>query len=53
MPLAGLAGLGLGCTSTAALAPYGTPLGVSTLQVTASAYVNNAAVSHACTSPWT
>jgi hypothetical protein len=45
MLLAGLVGLGLGCTSTATLTPYGTPLGVSTLQVTASAYVDNAVVS--------
>jgi hypothetical protein len=43
--LAGLAGTGIGCTSTTALAPFGTPLGVATLKVTATAYVDNAAVS--------
>ena len=35
----------VGCTSTAALTPYGTPLGVSTLQVTATAYVDNVVTS--------
>jgi hypothetical protein len=44
--LAVLAGAGIGCTSNAALTtPSGTPLGVATLQVTATAYVNNTVVS--------
>ncbi len=45
MLLAGLAGAVVGCTSTPALTPYGTPLGVSTLQVTATAYVDNVVTS--------
>ncbi len=45
MLLAGLVGAAVGCTSTATLAPYGTPLGASTLQVTATAYVNNVVTS--------
>jgi hypothetical protein len=46
MLLAGLAGTGIGCTSgaTTTAADTGTPLGVATLQVTATAYVNNAVV---------
>ena len=44
--LAGLAGAGIGCTSNAALIANGTPLGVATLKITGSAYVNNAVVSH-------
>lgn len=47
MLLAGLAGTGIGCTSTATTATTnntGTPLGVATLEVTATAYVNNAVV---------
>ncbi len=43
--LAGLAGAGIGCTSSPVLAPYGTPLGVATLTVTATAYVDNAVTS--------
>ncbi len=43
--LAGLVGVGAGCNSSSVLAPNGTPLGVATLQVTATAYVDNAAVS--------
>ena len=43
--LAGLACAGTGCTSSAVLAPYGTPLGVATLTVTATAYVDNAVTS--------
>jgi len=39
--LAGLAGSGLGCNSSTALANAGTPLGVATLKVTAMDYVNN------------
>lgn len=44
--LVGLVGTGIGCTSNAALAPYGTPLGVATLKITGSAYVDNTVVSH-------
>ncbi len=47
MLLAGLAGAVVGCTSTATTtttANNGTPLGVPTLEVTATAYVNNAVV---------
>jgi hypothetical protein len=47
MLLAGLAGAVVGCTSTATTATTnnnGTPLGVATLEVTATAYVNNAVV---------
>ena len=47
MLLAGLAGTGIGCTSTSTTtttANTGTPLGVATLEVTATAYVNNAVV---------
>ena len=47
MLLAGLAGAAVGCTSTATTATpanTGTPLGVATLEVTATAYVNNAVV---------
>jgi hypothetical protein len=45
--LVGLAGAGIGCTSTTGVSNLvsGTPLGVSTLQVTATAYVNNTVVS--------
>jgi len=45
MLLAGLVGAAIGCSSTVALAPYGTPLGVSTLKVTATAYVDNVVTS--------
>ncbi len=45
MLLAGLVGAAVGCTSTAALTPYGTPLGVSTLKVTATAYIDNVVTS--------
>ncbi len=46
MLLAGLVGAGIGCTSAATIscADNGTPLGVATLQVTATAYVDNAVV---------
>ncbi len=40
--LSGLVGIGAGCNSSSVLAPYGTPLGVAALQVTATAYVDNA-----------
>jgi hypothetical protein len=39
-------GAGIGCTCNAALASYGTPLGVATLKITGSAYVVNTVVSH-------
>jgi hypothetical protein len=45
MLLAGLAATGIGCSSPSTTATdIGTPLGVATLQVTATAYVNNAVV---------
>jgi predicted component of type VI protein secretion system len=46
--LAGLLGTGVGCTSTSSVSTVsaGTPLGVATLKITATAYVNNAVVSH-------
>ncbi len=44
--LVGLAGAGIGCTSTGGIASTGTPLGVATLKITASAYVDNTVVSH-------
>jgi hypothetical protein len=44
--LVGLAGAGIGCTSSGAIASTGTPLGVATLKITASAYVDNTVVSH-------
>jgi hypothetical protein len=36
---------GIGCSSTSVLTPNGTPLGVATLKVTATAYVDNAVTS--------
>lgn len=46
--LTGLCGVGLGCQSISGTLPGadGTPLGVSTVTITATAYVNNAVVSH-------
>jgi len=44
--LAGLVGSGVGCTNSQNLVTVGTPLGVSTLKITATAYVNNTTVSH-------
>jgi hypothetical protein len=44
--LAGLGGVGIGCTSTTAVNGTGTPLGVATLKITASANVDNTVVSH-------
>jgi hypothetical protein len=43
--LSGLVGLGAGCNSSSVLTPNGTPLGVATLQVTATAYVDNTVTS--------
>lgn len=40
-----LAGSGIGCNSSRVLAPTGTPLGVATLKVTATAFVDNAVTS--------
>jgi hypothetical protein len=45
MLLAGLVGTGIGCSSpSTTVTDIGTPLGVATLQVTATAYVDNAVV---------
>jgi hypothetical protein len=46
--LVGLGGAGIGCNSVSTNTPlssFGTPLGVATLKITASAYVNNTVVS--------
>jgi hypothetical protein len=43
--LAGLAGAGIGCNSVTVLSSPGTPLGVATLKITASDYVDNTVVS--------
>ena len=43
--LVGLGGAGMGCSSGNALAPYGTPLGEVTIQVTATAYQDSPVVS--------
>jgi hypothetical protein len=44
--LAGLGGAGIGCNNLSTpLSSVGTPLGVATLKITASAYVNNTVVS--------
>jgi hypothetical protein len=44
--LAGLGAAGIGCNSTTAVNGTGTPLGVATLKITASANVDNTVVSH-------
>jgi trimeric autotransporter adhesin len=44
--LAGLCGAGMGCQSTNGANGQGTPLGTTTLTITATAYVDNAVVSH-------
>jgi hypothetical protein len=44
--LVGMAGVGIGCTSTHAVNTTGTPLGVATLKITASANIDNTVVSH-------
>jgi hypothetical protein len=46
--LAGLGGAGIGCSSSVTNVPLntGTPLGVATLTITGTAYVNNTVVSH-------
>lgn len=43
--LAGLGGASLGCNNENGLSPYGTPLGVATLKIVASAYVDNTVAS--------
>jgi hypothetical protein len=44
--LVGLGSAGIGCTSTSGVNGNETPLGVATLKITASAYVDNTVVSH-------
>jgi hypothetical protein len=44
--LVGLVGTGIGCSSNTAIVSTGTPLGVVTLKITGSAYVDNTVVSH-------
>ena len=44
--LVGLGGVAIGCGSSSLVTSPGTPLGVATLTITASAYVDNAVVSH-------
>ena len=44
--LAGLGGAGIGCNSVTMVGSSGTPLGVATLKITATAYVDNTVVSH-------
>jgi len=44
--LAGLVGTGIGCSSNTAIVSTGTPLGVATLKITGSAYIDNTVVSH-------
>lgn len=43
--LVGLGGAGMGCTNGNTLNSFGTPLGIATFKVTATAYVNNTVVS--------
>jgi hypothetical protein len=44
--LVGLGGVGIGCNSVPIASGTGTPLGVATLKITATAYVDNTVVSH-------
>jgi hypothetical protein len=44
--LVGLGATGIGCNSVNMVSSQGTPLGVATLKITASAYVDNTVVSH-------
>lgn len=44
--LVGLGGVGLGCSSVSGVNSSGTPLGVATLQITATANIDNTVVSH-------
>jgi hypothetical protein len=44
--LVGLASVGIGCTSVSGVNGTGTPLGVETVKITASAYIDNTVVSH-------
>ena len=43
--LVGLGGVGIGCNSVSGVVSSGTPLGVATLKITGSAYVDNTVVS--------
>jgi len=43
--LVGLGGVGMGCNSSSLVTTTGTPLGVTTIKITASAYVDNTVVS--------
>jgi hypothetical protein len=44
--LMGLVGAGVGCTNSEPIVTAGTPLGVATLKITATSYVNNTTISH-------
>ncbi|HEX8813622.1 MAG TPA: hypothetical protein VF742_16670, partial [Terracidiphilus sp.] len=44
--LAGLCGAGMGCQSTSGANGQGTPLGTTMIRITATAYIDNAVVSH-------
>jgi subtilase family serine protease len=44
--LVGFASVGIGCTSVSGVNGTGTPLGVETVKITASAYIDNTVVSH-------
>jgi subtilase family serine protease len=44
--LVGLGTVGIGCTNVSGVNGTGTPLGVTTLKITASAYIDNTVVSH-------
>jgi len=44
--LVGLGGVGLGCSSVSGVNNSGTPLGVATLQITATANIDNTVISH-------
>jgi hypothetical protein len=43
--LIGLGAAGMGCNNSTLVASSGTPLGVSTIKITATAYVDNTVVS--------
>jgi hypothetical protein len=44
--LAGIGGAGIGCSSVTGVNGTGTPLGVATLKITATAYIDNTVVNH-------
>jgi hypothetical protein len=46
LTLAGIGGAGIGCSSVSGVNGTGTPLGVATLKITATAYIDNTVVSH-------